>query len=92
MSSVSNGLYFLILPLVSVMRVIYRKIHHARYLDIKRNVEKVWGARYTLDELYVSENTVIIIMILCWPQVFQFIRYTDTARVTLLLYAYVWTS
>jgi hypothetical protein len=32
--SVSNGLYFLTLPLVSVMRV------------IKRNIEKVWGARY----------------------------------------------
>jgi len=30
------------------MRVIYRKIRHARYLYIKRNVEKVWGARYTL--------------------------------------------
>jgi hypothetical protein len=30
------------------MRVIYRKIRHARYLYIKRNFEKVWGARYTL--------------------------------------------
>ena len=48
MSSVSNGLYLLTLPLVSVMRVIYRKIRHARYLYIKTNVEKVWGARYTL--------------------------------------------
>ena len=48
MSSVSNGLYFLTLPLVSVMCFIYRKIRHARYLYIKRNVEKVWGARYTL--------------------------------------------
>ena len=53
MSSVSNGLYFLTLPLVSVMRVINRKIRHARYLYIKRNVEKVWGARY------LSKNTVI---------------------------------
>ena len=53
MSSVSNGLYFLTLPLVSVMRVIYRKIRHARYLYIKRNVEKVWGARY------LSKNTVL---------------------------------
>ena len=53
MSSVSNGLYFLTLPLVRVMRVIYRKIRHARYLYIKRNVEKVWGARY------LSKNTVI---------------------------------
>ena len=52
MSSVSNGLYFLTLPLVSVMRVIYRKIRHARYLYIKLNVEKVWGARYP------SKNTV----------------------------------
>ena len=52
MSSVSNGLYFLTLPLVSVMGVIYRKIRHARYLYIKRNAEKVWGARY------LSKNTV----------------------------------
>jgi len=43
-SSVSNGLYFLTLPLVSVMSVIYRKIRHARYLYIKRNVEK-FGVR-----------------------------------------------
>ena len=59
MSSVSNGLYFLTLLLVSVMRVIYRKISHSHYLYIKRNVEKVWGARYTLGELYLSKNTVI---------------------------------
>ena len=57
-SSVSNGLYFLTLPLVSVMRVIYRKIRHARYLYIKSNVEKVWGARYTLGVRYLSKNTV----------------------------------
>ena len=56
MSSVSNGLYFLTIPLVSVTRVIYRKIRHARYLYIKRNVEKVWGARY------LSKNTVIIVL------------------------------
>ena len=60
-SSVTNGLYFLTLPLVSVMRVIYRKIRHARYLYIKRNVEKVWGARYTLGARYLSKNTVIIL-------------------------------
>ena len=60
MSSVSNGLYFLTLPLVSVMRVTYRKIRHARYLYIKRNVEKVWGARYTLGVRYLSKNTVYI--------------------------------
>jgi len=41
------------------MRVIYRKIRHARYLCIKRNVEKVWGARYTLGARYLSKNTVI---------------------------------
>ena len=58
MSSVSNGLYFLTLPLVSIMRAIYRKILHARYLYIKRNVEKVWGARYTLGARYLSKNTV----------------------------------
>ena len=58
MSSVSNGLYFLTLPLVSVMRVIYRKIRQAPYLYIKRNVEKVWGARYTLGARYLSKNTV----------------------------------
>ena len=59
MSSVSNGLYFLTLPLVSVMRVIYRKIRHARYLYTKRNAEKVSGARYTLGARYLSKNTVI---------------------------------
>ena len=61
MSSVSNGLYFLTLPLVSVMRVIYRKIRHARDLYIKRNVEKVWDARYTLGARYLSKNTVIYV-------------------------------
>ena len=54
MSSVSNGLYLLTLPLVSVMLVIYRKIRHARYLYIKMNEEKVWGARY------LSKNTVFL--------------------------------
>ena len=42
------------------MRVIHRKIRHARYLYIKRNVEKVWGARYTLGAHYLSKNTVFI--------------------------------
>ena len=59
MSSVSKCLYFLTLPLVSVMRVIYRKIRHARYLYIKRNVEKVWGTRYTLGARYLLKNTVL---------------------------------
>jgi hypothetical protein len=39
------------------MVAIYRKIRHARYLYIKRNVEKVWGARY------LSKNTVFIIKV-----------------------------
>ena len=43
------------------MRVIYRKIRHARYLYIKRNVENVWGARYTLVARYLSKNTVSIL-------------------------------
>jgi len=43
-SSVSNGLYFLSLPLVSVMRVIYRKIRHARYLNTK-GMSKKFGVR-----------------------------------------------
>ena len=49
------------------MRVIYRKIRHARYLYIKRNVEKVWGARYTLGARYLSKNTVHskILAVLC---------------------------
>ena len=41
------------------MRVIYRKIRHARYLYIEGNVENVWGARYTLGARYLSKNTVI---------------------------------
>ena len=59
MSSVSKGLYFLTLPLVGVMRVMYRKICHARYLYIERNVKKVWGARHTLGARYLSKNTVV---------------------------------
>jgi hypothetical protein len=47
-SSVSNGLYFPTLPLVSVMHV------------IKRNIEKVRGARYTLGARYLPKNTVFI--------------------------------
>jgi len=41
------------------MCVIYQKIRHARYLYMKRNVEKVWGVRYTLGARYLSKNTVI---------------------------------
>ena len=63
MSLVSNGLYFLTLLPVSVTRVIYQKIRHARYLYIKRNGEKVWGARYTLGARYLSKNTVITFVI-----------------------------
>ena len=69
MSSVSNGLYFLTLPLGSVMRVIYRKISHARYLYIKRNVEKVWGARY------LSKSTVFVFLVLQY----KFLRFVGRA-------------
>ena len=47
------------------MRVIYRKIRHARYLYIKRNVEKVWGARYKSGERYLSKNTVVLWDVYC---------------------------
>ena len=57
---IPKGLYFLTLLLVSVMRVIHRKIRHARYLYIKRNVENVWGARYTLGARYLSKDTVMM--------------------------------
>jgi hypothetical protein len=66
-SSVSNGLYFLALPLVSVMRAIKRNIekvwgvHYtlgARYLYVIRDAEKVCGARYTLGARYLPKNTV----------------------------------
>ena len=40
------------------MRVIYRKIRHARCLYIKRNAAKVCGARYTLGARYLSKNAV----------------------------------
>jgi hypothetical protein len=49
-SSVSNGLYFLTLSLVSVMRVIYTS---------KGMSKKFWGARYTLGARYLSKNTVL---------------------------------
>ena len=42
------------------MRAIYRKIRYARYLYIKRNVEKFWGARYTLSARYISKNSVCV--------------------------------
>jgi len=45
------------------MRVIHQKIRHARYLYIKRNDEKVWGARYTLGTRYLSKNTVNVVLI-----------------------------
>ena len=59
------------------MRVIYRKIRHARYLYIKRNVEKVWGARYTLGARYLSKNTVYILCSVISPpppQIVLFMR------------------
>ena len=48
------------------MRVICRKIRHTRYLYIKRNVEKVWGARYTLGARYLSKNMVIVTCYSSW--------------------------
>jgi len=41
------------------MRIIFRKIRHARFLYNKRNGENDWGARYTLGARYLSKNTVI---------------------------------
>ena len=55
------------------MRVIYRKIRHARYLYIKRNVEKVWGARYALGARYLSKNTVFVLFYLFYFILFYFI-------------------
>jgi hypothetical protein len=44
-------------------RVMYTKNHCYlyRYLYIKRNVEKVCGARYTLGARYLSKNAVFTI-------------------------------
>ena len=44
MSWVSNGLYFLTLPLVSVMRVIYRKIR-MRVIYKSKGMSKKFGVR-----------------------------------------------
>ena len=44
-------------------------MRHARYLYIKRNIENVWGARYTLGARYLSKNTVLI-----WLQAVAFDR------------------
>jgi hypothetical protein len=55
-SSVSNG---------SVLPNSTASQRHARYLYIKRNVEKVWGARY------LSKNTVICVL-------FKFFSINDT--------------
>jgi hypothetical protein len=54
--SVSNGLYFLILPLVSIVHIIYTS---------KGMSKKFGGARYTLGARYLSKNTVIVREILC---------------------------
>ena len=43
MSSVSNGLYFLTLPLVSVMRVIYRKIRLCALSILQKECRKSLG-------------------------------------------------
>ena len=76
------------------MRDIYRKIRHARYLYIKRNVEKVWGARYTLGASYLSKNTVLFFRFCwtCWICIKQFLPLslkftieTSVSRVMILL-------
>ena len=50
------------------MRVIYRKIRHACYQYIKRNVEKVWGARY------LSKNTVLVYSLLILKSAIHFAK------------------
>ena len=59
------------------MRAIYRRIRHARYLYIKRNVKKVWGARYTLGARYLSKSTV--------QSIFYIIYFSPVSRNFLLL-------
>ena len=64
------------------MRVIYRKIRHPRYLYIKRNVEKVWGARYTLGARYLSKHTVYKILVEICEDAIYFPRpWEDTAEI-----------
>ena len=41
------------------MRVIYRKYVMRVIYTLKKNVEKVWGVRYTLGASYLSKNTVL---------------------------------
>jgi hypothetical protein len=53
MSSVSNGMYFLTLPLFSIMRGVYTS---------KGMSTKVGGAHYTLGARYLLKNTVLIIL------------------------------
>ena len=63
------------------MRVIYRKIRHARYLYIKRNVKKVWGARY------LSKNTVFnfLLLIQCMLAVISLLLF-DTYLLLILVF------
>jgi len=56
------------------MRVIYRKIRHARYLYIKRSVEKVWGARY-LSKNMVSCCGSMYCTCLAWCVICTLCRY-----------------
>ena len=87
MSSVSNGLYFLTLLLVSVMRVIYRKIRHARYLPKntscalsihQKEFRKFGGARYTLGARYLSKNTVVHHQVQWVPKLTASMKYLPT--------------
>ena len=68
------------------MRVIYRKIRHARYLYIKRNVEKVWGARYTLGARYLSKNTVFTYLHLTFCRLLRNRKLLDLGHLTFLSY------
>jgi hypothetical protein len=85
-SSVSNGLYLLTLSLVSVARFI---------IYIKRNVEEVWGARYTLGARYLLKNTVYIFVCLlllegrrlCPEAVFQICSIITTKLKIFALYS-----
>ena len=61
-SSVSNGLYFLTLPLVNVMRVTYRKMRHARYLSKNTVIRRMRFACWiTQVYRYIHSEYVILI-------------------------------
>jgi hypothetical protein len=91
-SSVSNGLYFLTLPLVSVMCVIKRNIEKvwgacytlgARYLYIIRDAEKVCGARYLPKNTVIGKHfpTVVSRHLYClWPELLPHLSYPSSCK------------